>query len=191
MTFIQARALPTGFLLALALLSAGCQTSPAVNYVPPSPGIPVQRGIPLREIVTDIEKLLHDVSLRGGQKVRVAVIRYTTPSGTSRTFGRYLSQKIGERLSSDSGILLIDPGQVYEALHEMGIDQGLLDTKSLLEIGQKVGADVLVVGTYTDLGQTIDIQSRLLALPGAQQLGLFSRKIPKTGEVLNLIKVGP
>jgi hypothetical protein len=191
MTHHRAPAIPTGVFLALALLSAGCQTSPAVTYVPPAQGIPTQRGIPISDIVTDIEKLLHDVSLRGGEKIRVAVIRYTTPSGTSRTFGRYLSQKIGERLSSDSGILLIDPGQVYEALHEMGIEQGLLDTKRLLEVGQKVGADVLVVGTYTDLGQTIDIQSRLVALPGAQQLGLFSRKIPKTGEVLNLIKVGP
>ena len=186
-----ARLFLAGMFIMLPLFFAGCQTSPAVTYVPPAPGIPTQRGIPIGGIVADIEKLLHDISLRGGQKVRVAVIRYTTPSGTSRTFGRYLSQKIGERLSSDSGILLIDPGQVYEALHEMGIEQGLLDTRRLLEVGQKVGADVLVVGTYTDLGQTIDVQSRLVALPGAPQLGLFSRKIPKTGEVLNLIKVGP
>ncbi len=185
------RWLPSGLLLALFLLPAACQTSPAVPYLPPPPGTPAQRGIPLRPIVSDIAKLLHDAGLRSGQKIRVGVIRYTTPSGASRTFGRYLSQKIGEGLSADSGIYLIDPGQVYEALHEMGIEQGLLDTKRLLEVGQKVGADVLVIGTYTDLGQKIDIQSRLVALPDGQQLGLFSRKIPKTGEVLNLIKVGP
>ena len=180
-----------GALLVLSLPLTSCQTTPAVPYLPPPPGVPVQRGIPLKPIVSDIERVLHDVGLRGGQKVRVAVIRYTTPSGSSHTFGRYLAQKIGEGLSADAGILLIDPGQVYEALHDMGIEQGLLDTKRLLEVGQKVGADVLVIGTYTDLGQTIDIQSRLVNLPDAQQLGLFSRKIPKTGEVLNLIKVGP
>ncbi len=86
---------------------------------------------------------------------------------------------------------LIDPGQVYEALHRMGIEQGLLDTRTLLEVGEKVGAQVLVVGTYTDLGQTIDVQSRILSLPGGKQEGVFSRTLPKTPAVLSLIKVGP
>ena len=48
-----------------------------------------------------------------------------------------------------------------------------------------------MVGTYTDLGQTIDVESRMLTLPGGRQEGSFSRTLPKTPAVLSLIKVGP
>ena len=177
--------------ICLCLFLASCQTSPAVPYVPPPEAAPEKTGIPIGSIVADLRGDLLEREIRRGTLLRVAVIRYTTPSGSSRTFGRYLAQKIGEGLSGTSGLVLIDPGQVYEALHRLGIEQGLLDTRALLEVGHQVGADILIIGTYTDLGQVIDVQSRLVALPDGRQLGLFSRKIQRTSDVLNLIKVGP
>ena len=180
-----------GVMICLSGALVSCQTSPAVPYVPPSPGPATLHGVPVRDIVSDLDPALKGIVERVGEPLRVAVIRYTTPSGLSRTFGRYLSLKVGEGLSRVPGVTLIDPGQVYEALHRMGIEQGLLDTRTLLEVGEKVGAQVLVVGTYTDLGQTIDVQSRILSLPGGKQEGVFSRTLPKTPAVLSLIKVGP
>ncbi len=185
------RPLPVAALLALGSLLSSCQTSPSVPYVPPSPGPAALQGVPVRAIVADLDSALSRLEERRGSPLRVAVIRYTTPSGLSRTFGRYLSLKVGEGLSRTPGLALIDPGQVYEALHRMGIEQGLLDTRTLLDVGEKVGAQVLVVGTYTDLGQTIDVESRVLTIPGGKQRGIFSRTIPKTPAVLSLIKVGP
>ncbi|MHB8369814.1 MAG: hypothetical protein ACYDBP_08995 [Leptospirales bacterium] len=180
--------------LSLFMLSAllpSCQTTPAVTYLPPKELPPSRQGIPVSGIVSDLRGGLLAVGSTKDEPLRVAVIRYTTPSGLSRTFGRYLSQKVGEGLSRTPGVALIDPGQVYEALHRLGIQQGLLDTKSLLAVGDSVGANLLVVGTYTDLGQEIDVESRILSLPDGRQKGLFSRKIPKTPAVLTLIKVGP
>ncbi len=185
------RVVVVGVMICLGGALASCQTSPAVPYVPPSPGPATLHGVPVKEIVSDLHPALQGIVGRRGEPLRVAVIRYTTPSGLSRTFGRYLSLKVGEGLSGIPGVTLIDPGQVYEALHRMGIEQGLLDTRTLLEVGEKVGAQVLVVGTYTDLGQTIDVESRILTLPGGRQEGIFSRTLPKTPAVLSLIKVGP
>ena len=185
------RVVVVGVMICLGGALASCQTSPAVPYVPPSPGPATLHGVPVKEIVSDLHPALQGIVGRRGEPLRVAVIRYTTPSGLSRTFGRYLSIKVGEGLSGIPGVTLIDPGQVYEALHRMGIEQGLLDTRTLLEVGEKVGAQVLVVGTYTDLGQTIDVESRILTLPGGRQEGSFSRTLPKTPAVLSLIKVGP
>lgn len=186
------RTFPTALsLFLLSSLLPSCQTTPAVTYLPPKESAPVRQGIPIRGIVSDLRGGLLAQGSSKGESLRVAVIRYTTPSGLSRTFGRYLSQKVGEGLSRTPGVVLIDPGQVYEALHRLGIQQGLLDTKSLLSVGDSVGANLLVVGTYTDLGQTIDVESRILSLPGGRQKALFSRTIPKTPAVLNLIKVGP
>ncbi len=185
------RVVVVGVMICLGGALASCQTSPAVPYVPPSPGPATLHGVPVKEIVSDLHPALQGIVGRRGEPLRVAVIRYTTPSGLSRTFGRYLSLKVGEGLSGIPGVTLIDPGQVYEALHRMGIEQGLLDTRTLLEVGEKVGAQVLVVGTYTDLGQTIDVESRILTLPGGRQEGSFSRTLPKTPAVLSLIKVGP
>ena len=180
-----------GGMLCLGCALASCQTSPAVPYVPPSPAPAALQGISVKGILSDLDPALQGIVGRVGEPLRVAVIRYTTPSGLSRTFGRYLSLKVGEGLSRTPGVALIDPGQVYEALHRMGIEQGLLDTRTLLQVGEKVGAQVLVVGTYTDLGQTIDVESRILTLPGGKQEGVFSRTLPKTPAVLSLIKVGP
>ncbi len=191
MKSVYGRSFASIVLCAILLAGASCRSSPAETYVPPPVKAPAERGIPLDEIVSDLRAHLIERQIREGAMVHVAVIRYTTPSGLSRTLGRYLSQKIGEGLSKTSGILLIDPGQVYEALHRMGLEQGILDTKSLLEVGQMVGADVLVIGTYTDLGQEIDIQSRVVSTHDGRQLALISKKIPITPEVLNLIKVGP
>ena len=190
MKSVYPRAFPGFVLCSILIAVAACQSSPATTYVPP-PETPVVRGIPIDQIVADLRTKLIERQIQEGAMVHVAIIRYTTPSGLSRTFGRYLGQKIGEGLSKSSGILLVDPGQVYEALHRMGLEQGILDTKTLLEVGQMVGADVLVIGTYTDLGQEIDVQSRLVTTPDGRQLASISQKIPITPEVLNLIKVGP
>lgn len=180
----------TAILAAWLVLPVGCQTSRAVDYIPP-PEMTVDTGIAFSGIVSDLRGALLPVEQRTGTTLKIAVIRYTTPSGSSRTFGRYLAQKIGEGLSGTPGVELIDPGQVYDALQFLGIEQGILDTKAILAIGEHVGADALILGTYTDLGEKIDIQSKLVALPAGKQLGLFSRTISKTSEVLNLIKVGP
>ncbi len=185
----QSRGPAAALMLCFAIGLPACQTSPAVPYVAPPPAPAARQGVPVKEIVADLERLLQTLEESG--PIRVAVIRYTTPSGLSRTFGRYLSLKVGEGLSRTPGVVLIDPGQVYEALHQMGIEQGLLDTRMLLVVGEKVGAQVLVVGTYTDLGSTIDVESRILTVPAGKQEGNVSRVLPKTPAILSLIKVGP
>ena len=52
------RVVVVGVMICLGGALASCQTSPAVPYVPPSPGPATLHGVPVKEIVSDLHPAL-------------------------------------------------------------------------------------------------------------------------------------
>lgn len=184
--------------LSLALATAACQTSPAVSYVAPTPEsiVPPERpsAATLADLVRKLDGKVLGVlreSAGSGTPLKVAVVRFTDIGGESHALGRYLALKMGTDIGKSGKYIVIDPGQIHQLLRREAIEQGIVDTRSLLEIGRKVGADRLVVGNYTDLGSQLDVTVRVLTVPEGQNLGQASETVDRDAALMNLIHVGP
>lgn len=189
------------FSLGAALLLASCQTTPAVPYVPPKETtfLAEQKASveSLKTLVTvlgdGISKLLARERGHGGPGTvqRVAVPHFTDLGGVAHSLGRFLGIRVGGVLQNDRGLVLIDAGQIHQELRKEGLGQGILDTKSLLDVAASLKANRLVIGNYTDLGQMLLVTVRVLTVPGGVTMGEISETVPKDSSVMNLIHVGP
>lgn len=203
---IRGRKRPTGwpgFLFIAGCVVSGaflasCQTSPAVSYVPPKPAeiAPPERAsaATLDDLVQKLDSAVLGVlgaSPSADGLLKVAVIRFTDIGGESHALGRYLALKMGTDIGKVGTYIVIDPGQIHQLLRREAIEQGIVDTRSLLEIGRKVGADRLVVGNYTDLGSQLDVTVRVLTVPEGHNLGQASETVDRDAALMNLIHVGP
>ena len=176
---------------------AGCQTTPAVPYVPPKEtGVtfPTAPSDTLGSLVDQMGKHLEDILDRtsGGESgLYVAIVKYTDSGGVAHSFGRVLALKLGERLARTGRYHVIDPGRIHQALREEAINQGIVDTRSVLRAGRKAGADRVVLGNYTDLGPQIELNTRVIRVSDGFVLGQFSEAVDRGPAIMNLIHVGP
>lgn len=193
--------LPAALFVIVSLSLASCQTTPAVPYVPPQEitGLPYEK--PTVESLPALVKALGDdvsnILARGVSPgefrnvPRVAIPHFTDLGGVSHSLGRLLGIRVGGVLQRERDVVVIDAGQIHQKLREEGIGQGILDTKSLLDVSAALNADRLVVGNYTDLGQMLLVTVRVLTVPQGVTLGEISETVPKDASIMNLIHVGP
>ncbi|MHB1286658.1 MAG: hypothetical protein ACYCYP_08885 [Leptospirales bacterium] len=187
--------------LAMSFLLASCQTTPAVPYVPPQETsfLEEQKASveSLKTLVSvlgkGIAKLLSQETGPGGSRSvqRVAVPQFADLGGVSHALGRFLGIRVGGVLQNDRAMVLIDSGQIHQELRKEGLSQGILDTKSLLDVAAALHANRLVIGNYTDLGQMLLVTARILTVPDGVTMGEISETVPKDSSVMNLIHVGP
>ncbi|WP_053764947.1 FlgO family outer membrane protein [Leptospirillum ferriphilum] len=181
---------------ALAVL-AGCQTTPAVPYVPPKEtGVtfPTEPSETLGSLVDRMGKHLEDILDRtsGGEiGLYVAIVKYTDTGGVAHSFGRVLALKLGEKLAKTGRYHVIDPGRIHQALRQEALNQGIVDTRSVLRAGRRAGADRVVLGNYTDLGPQIELNTRVIRVSDGFVLGQFSEAVDRGSAIMNLIHVGP
>ena len=187
-----------GILLAGTLvLMAGCQSTPAIPYVPPKENgvvFPAPPADTLRDLVDRMGKHLEDILDRtsGGELgLYVAVVKYTDSGGVAHSLGRILALKLGERLARTGRYHVIDPGRIHQALRSEAINQGIVDTRSVLRATRKAGADRLVLGNYTDLGPQLELSTRVIRVSDGFVLGQFSETVERGPAIMNLIHVGP
>jgi hypothetical protein len=176
---------------------AGCQSTPAVPYVPPKDtGVtfPTAPAETLGGLVDRMGKHLEDILDRtsGGELgLYVAIVKYTDSGGVAHSFGRILALKMGENLARTGRYHVIDPGRIHQALREEAINQGIVDTRSVLRAARKAGADRVVLGSYTDLGPQLELNTRVIRVSDGFVLGQFSEAVDRGSAIMNLIHVGP
>ena len=192
-SYSAARVLLAGTLV----LMAGCQSTPAIPYVPPKetgvtfPTAPAETlGGPLDRMGKHLQDILHRTS--GGELgLYVAIVKYTDSGGVAHSLGRILALKLSERLARTGRYHVIDPGRIHQALREEAINQGIVDTRSVLRATRKAGADRVVLGNYTDLGPQLELNTRVIRVSDGFVLGQFSETVERGPAIMNLIHVGP
>jgi|UniRef100_A0A7C3LW96 hypothetical protein len=193
------RIIPAGGILLAGILVffPGCQSSPAIPYVPPKetgvvlPGPPAQTIDELTDRMGKKLEAILDHSSGGEVGLYVAVVKYTDSGGVAHSFGRILAQKLGERLANTGRYHVIDPGRIHQAMRQEAINQGILDTQTVIRAGRKAGADRMVLGNYTDLGPQIELTTRVIRVSDGFILGQFSEAADRGPAIMNLIHVGP
>ena len=156
---------------ALAVTLSCASSSPPQNAAPPpQDAVGAAMGALGRQLLARLPP----------QRPRVAVLPMRCEQ-TDESFGTYLADKlIAALLLEEPSLVLAERGRLKEALEEHVLSQyGVLDPGTTSEVGQFVGAEILILGTATVLEDGVDILARAVTVKTAEILAVADARIPR------------
>lgn len=152
-----------GARLVAALIVAGLIAIPArVAPAPPA-------------LDTSISDLAHAIAESiHGRGLTVAVPDIPTLDGRLTVLGRYVAEELITALY-ERGVSVVERSLLDRAMSELQL--GLTDLMSATAVkrfGRLVGAHAIVVGTLTDVGQSVKLNARIVAVETGQVVGAAS-----------------
>ena len=179
-------------LTVMSLLTAGCATQkPQVKITEKTAEKPVVVEQQKMDITTVIAKLSEQISstMLALNTRRVAVMNFPLLTGEMTELGMYLSDKLTNSLFTyRDKFEVVERAKLETVFKEMKLGlTGLIDDKTAQTLGKIFGADAIVVGTITDLGEEIDINLRVLGTERANVLAVASVMLDKNTAIERMI----
>lgn len=143
-----------------------------------------------REIKSLADTLARDIA--GADKKIIAVVDFTDLQGNVTELGRFLAEELSVALAvSDQGFEVVDRSHLKVLLQEHKLAlTGLIDPSTARKLGEIAGADALVTGTITPLGNTVRLAVKLLDTGTAKIAAASTTNIDKTKEIAELLSKG-
>jgi curli production assembly/transport component CsgG len=122
-----------------------------------------------------------------------AVIDFTDLRGNVTELGRFLAERLSVSLASeiaDHGgtVEIIDRTHLKAILQEHKLAaSGLIDIQTVQQVGKIAGADTLITGTLTPLGDSVNLTVKGLDSETAHLVASASVDIPKTKAIEDLL----
>jgi TolB-like protein len=106
-----------------------------------------------------------------------------------------LTRNIYEGLSvlfAQKGMQVVERSQLEEVLNEQRISySGAIDIGTAQKLGQLLGTQAVLVGSITDMGNSIAVRARLVDVGKGIVLTAAQVEMPKTPEVLSMLDIKP
>jgi TolB-like protein len=105
------------------------------------------------------------------QKMTIAVMDFSNESGQYQLayLQRTLSENIITTFAGSKNFTVVERFRLNEMLNEMKLAQaGIVNEKTAVEIGQALGADAIILGSYTAFGNNVQINARLINVETVQ-----------------------
>ena len=124
------------------------------------------------------------------EKIRtVAVMDFNDLQGNVTLLGRFIEEELVTRLFQANQFKVIERSLLEKALEELKFNlSDLVDPSVAKQLGKMVGADAIVTGTITDLGQSIKINARIIAVESGEVIGASGAKVVKDASVGEMLK---
>jgi len=119
----------------------------------------------------------------------IAVVDFTDLEGDATRLGRFLAEEVSVDLVAEAkGFDVIDRTHLKAILQEHRLSAtGLIDPQTARKLGLIAGADALLTGTMTPLGDSIRLDLKVLDTQSAKMLTAASTDIPKTPAIASLL----
>lgn len=129
--------------------------------------------------IENISKSMADKIADSGKK-KVAVVDFTDLQGNVNELGRFIAEKVSTFLvKAKKDFFVVDRTHLNTLLKEHKLSaKGLIDPATARKLGKIAGAEALVTGTLTPLGDTLDITIKLLDTETAIFIDSDSGNIP-------------
>lgn len=123
---------------------------------------------------------------------RVAVVDFSDLQGRVTELGRFVAEELSASLAlAGGGIRVVDRQHLARIIQEQKLAiYGVTDPRAVKRLGQLAGADVLVVGSVTDLGDQVRITAKILSAATADIVGAGQTSVPKDSVVERLLGRG-
>ena len=125
-------------------------------------------------------------------KKSVAVVDFTDLQGNVTELGRYLAEQLSVSLAmTGKGIEVVDRTHLKALLqeHKLG-SSGVIDPATAKKLGQIAGVDVLVTGSLTPFGDSVQLAVKALDTTSARILTASMTDIAKTRAIEELLGRG-
>lgn len=129
-----------------------------------------REGLDLTEMA--LEELNKEVARIGIEKSKLAVFKFKemSPEAMERDFGRQISDLL-ERALVQLEVFELWEALLSDALIQEGIDKEEdVDGKRAVDICRIAGAEVVVIGTVTQLGGIVEVEAKILDVKTAEVL---------------------
>jgi TolB-like protein len=141
-----------------------------------------------------VEQLARDLgnSVPEGRSLTIAVSDFPDLQGTVSDLGRYVAERLVTRLSArPEKFRVIERRRLDQVLGELRLGlSDLVDPAKAKQLGQMLGAQGIVVGTLSDLGNTVDIDARIIEIGTNSTFPGVSVTLTKDDPVRNLLERG-
>ena len=119
----------------------------------------------------------------------VAVMDFNDLQGNVTLLGRFIEEELVTRLFQANQFKVIERSLLENALGELKFNlSDLVDPSVAKQLGRVVGADAIVTGTITDLGQSVKINARIIAVESGEVIGAAGAKVVKDTSVGEMLK---
>lgn len=123
-------------------------------------------------------------SITGAKFKKLAVCDLTDIDGTEQELGKFVAEQMTvELLLEKNGFSVIDRANLARILTEHKLGQsGLVKPEDIKKLGEFSGADVLLVGTITELKGAANVTFKLLAIESGELVGAARMKYELSDE---------
>ncbi len=124
-------------------------------------------------------------------KKRLAIISFENVSEQAKKqdIGRGVAELLANRLAQSGSFTLIERQQLEKILEEQKLGlSGLIDADSAKQVGQLLGAEAIVMGSVSEIGQYYSINSRVVDVESAEVLASASVDIKREDLTKEIIK---
>lgn len=120
----------------------------------------------------------------------IAVLDFTDLQGTVTELGKFLAEELSADLvMGQKQFDVIDRANLKRLLDENKLSRsGLVDPEAIKRLGKMAGADALVTGTVTPLGNSLRVSARIINTETARIVGAAQANIDKTPEISELLR---
>ena len=166
----------------VCLLVAGCATTSTTTRAPS------QNALKL-----GVDDLAGGVTPRveSARKTSVAIVGFSPVMGKPRSpdpFSQYLVEELTTKLVNDGKVTVAERSQLDKVMSELKLQSsGTVSDTSAKQLGQLLGVDAVLVGSYTDFGGEVRVNQRIIATESGQVLAATSTTIRKTRMVAQLL----
>ena len=123
-------------------------------------------------------------SVPEGKQLRVAVTDFPDLQGVTSDLGRYIAERLTTRLAQTPRFRVIERRRLGQVLVELRFGMSdLVDPAKAKQLGRLAGVEALVVGSLSDLGNTVEVDARIIEIETSNMLAAATTSISKDDTV--------
>ncbi|MEX1013714.1 MAG: FlgO family outer membrane protein [Candidatus Paceibacterota bacterium] len=145
------------------------------------------------DLDTRINSLAIQISNKMSQtnKTSIAVIEFSDLNGQVTNLGKFLAEEVITKLFQSNKFKVIERQLLNKVIEEQKLQvSGIIDERSVKELGNLLGVEAIVSGTVTELANSVRINARLIGTETGEIFGAASSEIPKDESIRKLIASG-
>ena len=120
-------------------------------------------------------------------KSRVGVLEFLDLQGRISQLGKFMAEDLTTAFFEKGKFSMVERGLLQQVLREHALTQtGIIDVTQAQEIGKAVGADAIITGSLSDIGNEIKANARLINVKTGTLMAVAGESIAKTENVFKM-----
>jgi len=153
-----------------------------------SPKFILAQGVSLDQGLNEIAQKV-TISIPEGAKKTIAAMDFYTLDGDVTLLGRFVGEELITKLFETERFKVIERSLLEKALEELKFNTSdLVDPSIAKQVGRIVGADSIVIGTLSDLGQYVKINARVIMVESGEVIGAAGVQVVKDSSISEMLK---